>query len=252
MELAVLILTYNEELHMEACIKSVFFADEIVVIDSGSTDKTVEIAQRVGARVVHHPMTEGFAAQRNFALLQTAAEWVLFLDADERITPALAGEIKQVMADGKQACYVIQRHSVVFGHEVKYGVCRVDEVVRLFPRSQVSWSGVVHEKVESELPRKCLFSYMKHYTYTSWDKYFIKFNQYTTLWAKGAYDRGKRTNPLDIFLHASFAFVQMFMLKRGFLDGFYGLVLCCFHFAYTLAKYLKLYELQKQGGKNLL
>ena len=248
MKLAVLILTYNEELHIAECIQSASFADEIIVIDSGSTDTTIDIAKNLGAKVVLHPMNEGFAAQRNFALNQTEAEWVLFLDADERITPVLAEKIRDVILSGQQACYVIQRHSIVFGHKVKHGVCRMDEVIRLFPRNKVTWNGIVHEKIDSDLPVKKLQAFMYHYTYTSWDRYFIKFNQYTTLWAQGAYEKGKRTNPAGIFLHAIFGFIQMLILKRGFLDGFYGLVLCCFHFSYTMAKYLKLYELQKQGG----
>lgn len=248
MKLSVLILTYNEERYIGECMKSACFADEIVVIDSGSIDSTLEIAQRMGAKVVTHPLNEGFAAQRNFALTQTDAEWVLFLDADERITPELAEKIQTAMFSGIQACYAIQRRNIVFGHKVKYGVCRSDEVVRLFPRNAVKWAGIVHEKTDSNLPVKRLGAYMYHYTYTSWDRYFIKFNQYTTLWAKGAYERGKRTNPADILLHALFGFIQMIIIKRGFLDGFYGIVLCCFHFSYTMAKYIKLYEIQNQGG----
>ncbi|VBB09305.1 nucleotide-diphospho-sugar transferases [Lucifera butyrica] len=248
--LAVLILTYNEEHHIAGCIQSASFADEIVVVDSGSSDRTVALAEAHEAKVVQHPMTEGFAAQRNFALTCTDADWVLYLDADERITPELAAEIQKAVSSGAAACYSIKRYSIAFGQKMKYGVCRPDTVVRLFPLDAAEWEGMVHEGIKSNLPRRQLPSYMEHYTYTSWDRYFQKFNQYTTLWAEASYKKGKRCTQASIIGHAAGSFLQMGILKRGFFDGFYGFVLCCFHFSYTLAKYIKLYELQKRGAKS--
>ncbi len=248
MSLAVLILTYNEALQITDCIRSVAdLADEIIVIDSGSTDDTVNLAQSAGARVVHHPMTDGFAAQRNFALTQTTADWVFYLDADERVTPELADELRQIRAQqpGKSA-YAIQRRNIAFGQPVNHGVLRPDRVVRIFPRLGLVWEGQVHERPVGDWITSPLHGALLHYTYSDWHRYFLKFNNYTTLWAQEAHARGKRSSWLDAFVHAKVAFVQTYFLKRGFLDGWLGLVLCCFHFAYTLAKYVKLVDLERQ------
>ena len=245
MSLAVLILTYNEEKHIVECIKSAAnVADEIILIDSGSTDATVALAKAAGARVVDHPMTEGFAAQRNFALTQTTAERVFYLDADERVTPELASAIKNLPEPGDKA-YAVQRRNIAFGKPVNHGVLRPDWVVRIFPRRMVSWEGKVHERPVGDWSVERLSGSLRHYTYVDWQHYFAKFNNYTTLWSEEAYARGKRTSWLGALVHAKVAFVQMYLLKRGFLDGWLGLVLCCFHFAYTLAKYVKLLDLQR-------
>lgn len=248
MSLAVLILTYNEEKHIADCIASAqSVADEIVLIDSGSTDATVELAKSAGARVIVHPMTDGFAAQRNFALSQTTAAWVLYLDADERVTPKLALTLEQLkkVPVNELAAYALQRRNIAFGKPVNHGVLRPDWVVRLFPRQSVSWEGKVHERPVGNWSVERLPGFLRHYTYVDWHHYFAKFNNYTTLWSEEAYARGKRTSWFSAFVHAKVAFAQMYWLKRGFLDGWLGLVLCCFHFAYTLAKYVKLLDLQR-------
>ena len=252
MSLAVLILTYNEEKHIADCIRSVAsLADEVIVIDSASNDATAALAEAAGARVVNHPMTDGFAAQRNFALAQTTADWVFYLDADERVTPELADALRRAVseaADGK--AYAMQRRNIAFGQAVNHGVLRPDRVVRLFPRLAVTWAGDVHERPVGEWSVAALPGFLRHYTYADWHRYFLKFNNYTTLWAEEAYKRGKRVNWLTAFLHANISFVQTYFFKRGFLDGWLGLVLCCFHFAYTLAKYVKLIDLERRTKEN--
>ena len=119
--LAILILTYNEEKNIGPCMDSAAFADEIVVVDSGSTDQTAAIVAGKGGKVVVHPMTEGFAGQRNFALTQTQAEWVLFLDADERLAPDVAAEVRRIMERGDAFAYEILRKNIVFGQPIFHG-----------------------------------------------------------------------------------------------------------------------------------
>lgn len=248
--LAVLILTYNEEENIKACIESVRFADEFVVIDSGSTDDTLKIAQRLGAKTVSHSMEAGFAEQRNFALTQTHADWVLFLDADERITTELGKEIRQVVNDQPSYAYEILRRNVVFGQPVQYGGHSPDFSLRLYPREAIRWQGVVHEKALVTLPVKQLKGHMLHHTYTSWDRYFFKFNQYTTLMARQMHEKGKKMLLSDVLLRPWFAFIRFYILKSGWRDGRTGLYLALLHSFYTMMKYMKLYYLQKAGPKD--
>jgi glycosyltransferase involved in cell wall biosynthesis len=243
--IAVLILTYNEEKNIEACIQSVLFADEIIVIDSGSKDNTLKIAEDMGAKTVIHAMTEGFAAQRNFALTQTQADWVLFLDADERITPQLSAEIQQVIQLPPFA-YEILRRNVVFGQPVAHGGHSPDYSLRLYPRDAITWQGIVHEKALVTLPVKRLKQPMLHYTYTSWDRYFFKFDQYTTMMASRTQASGKRIRFHHVVFRPAFAFFRDFILKRGFLDGKMGFILAGMHAFYTMIKYVKLYLLQRE------
>lgn len=248
-QLAVLVLTLNEAENIVDCLNSVNFADEIVVIDSGSTDETCAMATRMRAKVVVHPMTEGFGPQRNFALSQTQADWVLFLDADERITPELAQEIQQVVQGQRQAAYEILRQNVVFGKMIHYGGHGPDWSLRLYPRTAIQWEGVVHESAKVTLPiERCRHS-MLHYTYTSWDKYFTKFNHYTTLMAEKNLASGKRARLIDVIFRPIIGFIKMFFFKRGFLDGKLGFILAVLHAFYTFTKYIKLEHLIQQKKK---
>jgi glycosyltransferase involved in cell wall biosynthesis len=248
-KLAVLILTKNEEKNIEDCIRSAMFADEIVVIDSGSTDRTIGMAESAGARVVVHPMTEqGFAGQRNYALTQTDADWVCYLDADERITPEAAEDIRAAVEADAPSAYKIKRMNIVFGQLMRYGEHRPDYVVRLFPRACVKWSGVVHEGpvLGTGLMIRVIKGCLHHYTYTDWDRYFEKFNQYTTLMAKKMQENGRSVSFADILFHPVFAFFRFYILRLGFLDGKQGFIFAVNHYYYTMIKYVKLYYLQKK------
>lgn len=245
-KLAVIILTRNEESNIEGAMKSAAFADEIVVIDSGSTDRTQELAEKHGASFISHPMDEqGFAGQRNYALTQTEAEWVFYLDADERITYKLAEEIKQHIEVCPQSAAEVKRVNVVMGKTMYHGVYRPDYCQRLFKREQVRWESVVHEHALTDMPFVQLKTPMEHLCLTDWRQYISKLDRYTTLMAEEMKMRGKKTDILHMHSHALFAFLKMYLLKGGFLDGKQGFILCQFHYFYTLMKYVKLYELDK-------
>ena len=249
-KLAVIILTKNEEANIAEAIKSASFADEIIIIDSGSTDKTVEIAQEHGGKIVIHPMDEtGFAGQRNFALTQTGADWVFYLDADERITPEAAKRIKNIVATAKKAVYRVERKNIVFGKLMKYGGHRADYVSRLMPGTGVEWHGLVHEGVRADLPIKEIKNCLLHYTYITWEQYFNKFNKYTTLAAKEMAARGKRVSNTSIISHTIGAFVKNYFLKQGFRDGFLGLVMSFMATAYVMTKYMKLKNIYRLQGE---
>jgi len=249
-KLAVLIMTLNEEKNLAACLETARFADEIVVLDSGSTDRTQEIAESYGAKFVVHPMGEGgFAAQRNLMLEQTDADWVFYLDADERLTPEAGEEIRRIVAADQPAGWSIKRYNVVMGQLMKYGPHRPDWSDRLYPRTAIRWEGAVHENVKTELPIKRMQYSMTHYTYEDWETYLRKLNQYTTISAKGLAARGKKMGIFALLGHTGFGFVRSYLLKGGFLEGWLGFVMSAMAAFSIFVKYLKLrnfHRLQKQ------
>ncbi|MBR1697735.1 MAG: glycosyltransferase family 2 protein [Anaerovibrio sp.] len=240
-DLAVIILTKNEEANIEDCIKSAMFANEIIVIDSGSTDTTREKAETLGVKFVEHPMDDdGFAGQRNFALTQTKAKWVFYLDADERLTQEAADEIREIVQSDRFDAYRIKRMNVLFGKLMKYGAHAPDWCVRLYPRDGVHWVGVVHERGETSLPLQDLNGVMHHHTYNEWNSYFRKLGQYTDMMAERMHQDGKKAGLGDLTLRPAYAFIRAYFIKRGFLDGELGLVFSILHGYYTFLKYLKL------------
>ena len=248
---SVLILTRNEEKHIRACIESCLpVADEVIVIDDGSTDQTVAIAEESGARVVQHALVQDWAQQRMFAISQTSCEWILFVDADERLSSELAQEIRHVIDTGVKQSFTIQRENVFHHNRATHGVLRSDRVLRLMPRDGVTVTGAVHEIIASIYPSEQLQSSMYHYTYDTWEQYFNKFNSYTTVAAE-AYRRSNKSVSFvkDILMRPLWAFLKMYLLQGGFLDGKMGWVLSVNHYFYTMMKYVKLYHLYKSNGK---
>ncbi|GHV40194.1 hypothetical protein FACS1894187_20900 [Synergistales bacterium] len=248
--LAVVILTFNEEKHIAAAIESALqVTDAIVVIDSGSTDKTIEIAEKYGAKIFYRAWDNDFAAQRNFASDKTEARWLLHLDADERISAALAVSIKKALADDGEGknIYTFQRLNAVFGQKIRFGAYRPKKIKRLYPRRKAFWRGKVHEKLESELPKKFLPGELTHYALDDWEEHARKSESYSSLWAKEARDRGKKISLFGALLYAFFSFAGSAILRGGFLDGSMGLALCHLSSAHTLTKYLKLWQMQKQN-----
>lgn len=248
-DVTVVILTKNEELNIVEVVKNArLLTNKVLVVDSGSTDQTVELAEKSNAKVVYRAWNNDFAAQRNFALKHVETVWVLYLDADERLNSNLIEAVKRVVSSNKDEQYAIKRKSVAFGQAFNYGVLKPDFVYRLFKTSHVKWVNKVHEKPLCNDKIVTLDGYIEHYTYIGWEQWLKKFDQYTTIWAEDALLRGKRVSLIGAFGHALFGFVQMAILKKGILDGGLGLVMSCNHFFYTLMKYLKLIELQRKGG----
>ena len=249
--LSVIILTKNEEKDIEAAIQNAWLcADEVLIMDSGSTDRTVELAKKNRARVVFRAWDNDFAAQRNFALSHTEADWVLYLDADERMNDELLRGIKRAISvspsdAGGQMQYSMQRKSVAFGKKFSYGPLYPDWVTRLFPRESVKWVGKVHEHPECELLLEKLPGHIEHYTYRDWQEWEEKMSRYSSIWAEEAYNRGRRISLPVALLHGVGSLISTLILRRGFLDGWMGICLSCMYFSYTMLKYLKLYEIHR-------
>lgn len=237
--LTVVILTKNEEENITDVIKNgAQLTKNILIVDSGSADKTVELAKAAGARVIYRVWDNDFSAQRNFALKYITTEWVLYLDADERLTESIIAEIKKVINENKKALYKFERRTSAFGKDFKYGVLSPDYVKRMFPVKNGKWQGKVHEAVVTELPVIKLNGYIKHYTYKNFEQYINKMNVYSSIWAENS---NKKVGFIkDIVFRPIFAFVKMYVIQLGFLEGWFGFVLAVNYSLYTLNKYAKL------------
>lgn len=249
-KISVLILAKNEEQNIEDCIQTVLFADEIIVIDDFSTDKTKEIAERLGARVIQRSMNGDWGGQQTFAIEQASHKWVLFLDADERISAPLAEEIVAMVKKGEEKAYWIRRENKFHHNKATHGVLRPDYVNRLFPAKGSYVTGFVHPTIVTPYENQKLKQVMYHYTYDNWNQYFNKFNNYTNLAALKSQDQGKQCSFVkDILLRPLWAFIKVYFINKGFLDGKLGWILSVNHYFYTMTKYVKLYYLNKDNGK---
>ncbi|WP_369832049.1 glycosyltransferase family 2 protein [Neisseria sp. N177_16] len=246
-----MILAKNEENNIQDCIESCNFAQEVVVIDDFSTDKTVEIAEKCGAKVIQRAMNGDWGGQQTFAIEQAESEWIFFIDADERCTQELGQEIIQTVARGEEFGFWVKRINHFQRKIVKHGPLSPDWVCRLMPRQGSRVEGFVHPKIIHQFADRKLNAPMLHFTYETWEQYLRKMNQYSTLSAEKYKKEGREYHFLiDIVLRPLFAFVKMYILKRGFLDGVLGYILAKNYANYTMNKYVKLKYLNTSAPKN--
>ncbi len=245
--LTTVILTKNEEKNIIDVVKNALqVSSEVLIVDSGSTDETVSLAEANGARVVYRAWDNDFAAQRNFALEHVDTPWVLYLDADERLNDELVKVVKKAVQDNQQKQYSLVRKIHAFGMEYKHGIFKPDEVLRLFPTDKVHWENKVHERPVCNAPKSKLTGHVEHYTYDSWQQWWDKAGHYTTIWAEDQYAKGKRASLGSAFGHAFYGFIRAYIFQAGFVDGWSGLYSSIQHFVYTMLKYLKLNELMRK------
>lgn len=249
MSVTAIILTKNEANNIEDCITSIRCADEILVIDDESTDETVSLAKNLGAKVISHPLQNNWAQQRLFAIEQAQCEWILFVDADERISEELNASITKVVKEEKRA-YLLERHNVFHYNKATHGSMRPDKVLRLMPKDGATIQGEVHEKFISSYPEAEIHGKLFHYTYDNWTQYLYKMNRYTSIAAEQYYEKGKHCSFVkDIILRPVWAFFKIYILQRGLLDGKIGFILSLYHYVYTVTKYVKLFYLQRSNGQ---
>ncbi|MBA3641428.1 MAG: glycosyltransferase family 2 protein [Acidobacteriota bacterium] len=246
MKLTVTVITYNEAEHIQHALESVAWADEIIVVDSGSTDGTVELARPLATRVIVREWP-GYSDQKNFAADSASNEWVLSVDADERVTPELAAEIRQLLSSEPQARgYRIRRLSRYLGRWIHSTDWFPDYQLRLYDRRAGRWNGLaVHEsfRLNDGAPAR-LGGELQHFAYRDISHHLQKIDTYTTLLARQAHEQGRRTNPLAMGMHPWFAFLRNFVLRRGFTDGTAGFVISVLNAYYVFLKLAKLWELQ--------
>ena len=247
-KLTVIVPCKNEEANIGACIGSFQeIADEIIIADSGSTDRTLEIVKRIGGCKIIEREYRTSGDFKNWAIPQAAHEWILLVDADERITPTLSNEINRLLTQGPDKDgYWIYRANHFMGHRIRYGGWNNDCVLRLFRRDLSRYEGPSdHGEVHISSGRVGkLKNRMTHYSYWSYDDLFRKFHRYTTLQAKQWDEAGKRTNYFQMVWRPSWRFFRDYFLQLGFLDGKIGLQLAMIGAFYTFTKQARLWALQ--------
>lgn len=241
--LSACIIAYNEADRIEACLRSLDFCDELIVVDSHSTDDTRARAAALGARVIERDWP-GYRSQKQFAVDAARHDWVLCLDADERVTPQLRAQILAQRAAGfpTAAGYSVARITDYFGRFLRHGNAYPDRLVRLFDRRHGGWSGdEIHEntRVTGRIVR--LAGHLEHYSYRSLSDHLSRMQRYADLMAQALYARGRRCGLTPVLLNPLWRFVRGYFLRLGFLDGWRGLVFALIEANYVRAKYLGLY-----------
>jgi (heptosyl)LPS beta-1,4-glucosyltransferase len=242
--LAAIVITKNEEQNIRRCLDTVRWADEIIVVDANSTDRTVEIAKEYTGKVYIRPW-DGYGAAKNFGLTQCASEWVFWLDADERVTPELRAEVEQSIAsaDGTIAAMSMPRKANFLGHWIRHCGWYPGRVTRVFRRSAGKFTTAnVHERLEIDGKILALHEDLLHYTDPTLTVYFEKLNKYTSLAAKDLVESKRRFTWLRLVINPCWVFIRMYIVKLGFLDGIPGLILCALSASHVFAKYAKLWE----------
>jgi len=231
------IITFNEADRIGDCLASLAFCDEIVVVDSHSTDATRAIAESLGARVIARPF-DGFRSQKQFAIEQATHDWVLCLDADERVSAELRAAIEAERAGGftTAAGYRFARLSEYFGKFLRHGNAYPDRVLRLFDRRRGGWRGTreVHEAASVEGEVRTIRGDLIHYPYRSLEQQLAKTQRYARMMAEHDFARGKRATLGKLVLAPAWRFWRGYVLRGGFLDGWHGLV-----YAYVRANYVR-------------
>jgi len=243
---SVFIIALNQEANIGPCLESAAFADEIVVVDTGSTDRTVELARAYTNRVLESPWL-GFAGTKNFALEQTRMEWVFSLDTDERVPPGLREEVRAVvLADGPASGYRAPRKNYFCGRWIKHLGWYPDYTLRLFRRGQGRFRDrEVHEEVEVAGPVSNLKTPLEHYSYNSVSEYVIRMDRYARLAAREMSRRGLGPMPGDLLWRPFLTFLKLFLWRKGFLEGSLGLSLAKESSRYNYLKYYYLRELSR-------
>jgi len=245
MPLSVAIITRNAAALLERCLASVAFAEEVVVVDSGSTDGTVELAARHGARVVRKEWL-GFGAQKQFAVDAASHEWVLCVDADEWLSPELSEDIVAELKAPRGFVYAIPRRNRFLGRWLRHGEGYPDWNVRLFHREHARWGGeTVHERIVTRSPVLRLRGDLLHDSAETLEKYLDKQNRYTSLQAESLRAAGRRANALQLVVSPLLRFIKFYLLRLGFLDGVPGLVHVTIGCMNSFNKYAKLKALER-------
>lgn len=244
--LSVILITRDEAHNIDRCLRSVAFADQVVVVDSGSTDATVELARAAGAQVIPTADWPGFGPQKNRALDAATGDWVLSLDADEAVSPELAASIRAAIAAPTHDAYELNRRSLFCGRWMGHSGWYPDRVVRLVRRGTARFSDdLVHERLLPQGPVGRLRGDLMHLSMPDFESVLVKMDRYSTAGALALQRKGVRGSFGKAFGHGLWAFLRTYLLRRGFLDGRHGLALAISNAEGTYYRYLKLWLLQR-------
>jgi glycosyltransferase involved in cell wall biosynthesis len=241
--LSVIVITKNEAHNIEECLKSVSWADDIIIVDAESTDDTVEKAKQYAGKIFIQPWM-GFAAAKQFGLTQAKNTWVLWLDADERVMPELALEIQTLVeSNPTKAAFTVGRRAYFLGRWIKHSGWYPGRVARLFNKEKAKFNTAsVHEGLDVQGEIGMLQNDLLHFTDPNIEHYFSKYNRYTTLAANELFKKNKHASLLDLLIRPFWMFLKMYILRLGMLDGVQGFILAVFSSSYVFTKYAKLWE----------
>ena len=250
--LSVILITRNEEANLEDCLASLDgIAQQLVVVDANSSDRTLEIAQNYGATIAQPSDWPGFGPQKNRALELATGDWVLSLDADERLTPALKSEILTAIHHNAHIdCFAIPRLSWYCGRFIRHSGWSPDYVDRLFKRGTARFSeDLVHERLIPSGAVAKLENPLLHYSFMNYSQVLQKLDRYSTASAEQAFAKGKTATPLKAILHGAWAFIRTYIVRAGFLDGPQGFTLAMSNAQGTYYRYIKLWHLHQEARK---
>ena len=243
LSISVIIITLNEEQRIRDCLESVKWADEIILVDAFSSDATVDIARNY-TNTIFQRQWPGYSEQRNFGLAQAKNEWVLFLDADERISAGLAEEIGHAISNSFHDAYYLLRQSFYLGEKIEFGEWNPDWKLRLAKKQKAKWIGPsVHEIIAVEGSLAYLENPMLHFGYTNLRHHFKKFHLYSSLFAKDAFESKAKIGPETILIAPLRRFVNGYFRKRGYKDGYRGLIIALMQSWEVFLRYVKLFAL---------
>lgn len=222
--ITVVVLTKNEEKNIVDCLESLSFCDEILLVDDNSQDRTVEIAKRMNATVLKHSLDNDFSRQRNFGLKMAKNDWVLFVDADERVNPFLAKEIIYMIAQEDFDGFYIKREDTMWGKKLKFGEAGNIWLLRLAKKRAGRWEGIVHEQwiITGRVGR--LKNSLDHFPHQSIEQFLKEINYYTTLRAKELFKEGQGIHWHSIIIYPKLKFLVNYFIRLGFLDGLPGFI----------------------------
>ena len=244
-KVSVTIITLNEAEHIGAAIDSAAWADEIVIVDSGSTDATISICKEFTDKIFSHEFRD-YSDQKNYALSQTGGDWCLSLDADEAVTGPLKAEILDIIARTRMDGYHIPRGSWIFGRRMHYSGTQDDRPLRLFRRGKARFTQPIHETVRLDGPAGTLKNPLEHYTYPDVGGYLERLNRYTGMEAEWMKVSGRKARLSDMLLRPPAKFIQLYCIKQGFRDGYQGFLFSALSAWYVLVKYAKLREARER------
>ncbi|MDB5964911.1 MAG: glycosyltransferase family 2 protein [Polaromonas sp.] len=247
--LSVIVITKNEAHNIESCLRSVAFADQVIVVDSGSEDGTAGIARDLGAEVSQTTDWQGFGIQKNRALALARCDWVLSVDADERVTPELQAEILATLSHPSRLVYDFPRLSGYCGQYMRYSGWYPDRVTRLFRRDAAAFSNdPVHERTVTSEPVGHLVNHLVHDSFRSFEDVLHKVNRYSSAGAEALHQQGKKASLGKALGHGAWAFFRTYVLRRGFMDGRMGLLLAISNAEGTYYRYVKLWFLARNAA----
>ena len=246
--LSVIVITQNEAHNIEGCLRSVSFADQLVVLDSGSTDDTLRIALAMGAEVSSSADWRGFGVQKNLALALAKCDWVLSLDADEQVSSDLKAEIQAALAAPAYDVYSFGRLSSYCGQYMRHSGWYPDRVTRLFRRNSAQFSNdLVHERVVTTCTIGNLSAHVRPESYQNFEEVLDKVNRYSSAGALGMLNKGQTSSVGKALGRGLWAFIRTYFLRLGFLDGTMGLLLAISNAESTYYRYLKLWRLRQNS-----